>query len=625
MRFLLFILLLTSVTSVVVAQTEKHAKKIESAIDSTISKTKERVRLSKVDSLNHKLGELQGKIGDDKDTIVKVAKGLNLKLDSLQTFSKLRGKLNDGKDTIGQVTKSLKHKLDSIQDFTKYTKRVDSIKARLTNKIDSLTTLRLPTAHLSKKLDSLKVVNPLKNLEKAKVKLDLAQSNLTDKINQPSKKLNEKFSLLSKESSGQGNLPSKVNMPGFNNTDLTKKIPATNSSMSSIPSSMGTANLPKTDLTKNIPTANSGIPNLSSNVGSTNLPQTDLTTGLSSSSLGAAAIPSMKDPLGKEINNAKKEVNKEVNGQVGPESSLNIGSDVKNIQSSTQEISKEMGNVDAYSQDVKNISQGNTDNLKKLDKDVMAALPKDEAGKVQGDIGTFKQQQETFAKPFRDPAAFKKQTLQKGREMAMLQFASQEKQIQSVVGKISEYQRNSNSIISQVKQVKGLPKPPRESIPPLLERFIPSITLQVDKSSLWKIDVNPAVRFRLKKLISIGVGYNERIVLDESPTYKSEYRVFGVRNFLEITIKKGYAVRLDGESMNSFVPVSFQQQDVGERRWVWSYLVGAKKEFSFGSGVLGNIQFMYNLFDPKRESPYQNRFNVRFGFEFPPKVKRRIK
>jgi hypothetical protein len=619
MRFLLFILLLTSVTSVVVAQTEKHAKKIESAIDSTISKTKERVRLSKVDSLNHKLGELQGKIGNDKDTIVKVAKELNLKLDSLQTFSKLRGKLNDGKDTIGQVTKSLKHKLDSIQDFTKYTKRVDSIKARLTNKIDSLTTLRLPTAHLSKKLDSLKEVNPLKNLEKVQVKIQQAQSNLTDKISEPSKKLNEKLSLLTKESDGQGNLPSNVIVPRLTNVGLTENIPTINSGRSSI----GTANQTNTDLTKNIPAASSGIPNLSSNVGSANLPQTDLTTSLSSNSLGTAAIPSIHDPLGKGINNAKKEVSKEVNGQIGPGGNLNIGGDIKNIQSSTQDVSKEMGNVDAYSQDIKSISEGNTENLKKIDKDIIAALPSEEVGKIQTNIGALKQQ-ETAIKSFRDPEAFKKQTLQKGKEMAMLQFAAQEKQIQSVVAKISEYQRNADNLI---RQVKNLPKqrPPRESIPPLIERFIPSITLQVDKSSLWKIDINPAVRFRLKKLISIGVGYNERIVLDESPTYRAEHRIYGIRNFLEVTVRKSFAIRLDIEQMNTFVPASFQQQDVGERKWVWSYMLGAKKEFSFGSGVLGNIQFMYNLFDPKRESPYQNRFNVRFGFEFPPKVKRRIK
>jgi hypothetical protein len=51
-----------------------------------------------------------------------------------------------------------------------------------------------------------------------------------------------------------------------------------------------------------------------------------------------------------------------------------------------------------------------------------------------------------------------------------------------------------------------------------------------------------------------------------------------------------------------------------------------KKEFSFGSKVIGNVQFMYNLYvyDPKNQSPYPPRFNVRFGFELQVK-KRRIK
>lgn len=28
------------------------------------------------------------------------------------------------------------------------------------------------------------------------------------------------------------------------------------------------------------------------------------------------------------------------------------------------------------------------------------------------------------------------------------------------------------------------------------------------------------------------------------------------------------------------------------------------KNFSFASGVIGNVQFMYNLYDPNRTSPY---------------------
>ena len=31
---------------------------------------------------------------------------------------------------------------------------------------------------------------------------------------------------------------------------------------------------------------------------------------------------------------------------------------------------------------------------------------------------------------------------------------------------------------------------------------------------------------------------------------------------------------------------------------------------------MGNVQMMYNIYDPHKESPYLSRFNVRFGFEF---------
>jgi hypothetical protein len=59
-----------------------------------------------------------------------------------------------------------------------------------------------------------------------------------------------------------------------------------------------------------------------------------------------------------------------------------------------------------------------------------------------------------------------------------------------------------------------------------------------------------------------------------------------------------------------------RQQDAGARDWVMIYMAGIKKEFTFFPRVVGNVQFMYNFYDPKHYRVYPARFNVRFGFEF---------
>lgn len=70
--------------------------------------------------------------------------------------------------------------------------------------------------------------------------------------------------------------------------------------------------------------------------------------------------------------------------------------------------------------------------------------------------------------------------------------------------------------------------------------------------------------------------------------------------------------------MNTFVkPSLLQPMDQTRRDWVWSYFVGINQDFKISKKLNGNAQLLYNVYDPKRESPYSDRISVRFGFEFP--------
>jgi hypothetical protein len=68
---------------------------------------------------------------------------------------------------------------------------------------------------------------------------------------------------------------------------------------------------------------------------------------------------------------------------------------------------------------------------------------------------------------------------------------------------------------------------------------------------------------------------------------------------------------------DTFVP----QRTDPSGEWVWSIYDGIKKDFTVYKSIKGNTELLYNLFDQKDNSPYAQRFAVRFGFEFPMRKK----
>lgn len=53
-------------------------------------------------------------------------------------------------------------------------------------------------------------------------------------------------------------------------------------------------------------------------------------------------------------------------------------------------------------------------------------------------------------------------------------------------------------------------------------------------------------------------------------------------------------------------------------------MAGYKRQFRYSSKVLGTVQILYNLVAPSGQSPYVDRINLQFGFEFPMKKKVKV-
>jgi hypothetical protein len=555
------------------------------------------------DTLNlpkSKLDSLKG-VGQHKlDTIFRTADNITNKADSLinsplQFGNSLRTKIKGRADSLG---------------LNERKQKVSSLPASLQNRIrdgkDSLAGKRpgLPDhtgINDSLGLDKLKMDQPQigqgkinEVQDKVNSKIADVNPNVGDKINKPVGKVNDAMGNLSKEADGQGNLPQnlKINTGNINQpaVDVKSKLPDVKTP--DMGGMTGEVNKVKDDLKKPVNTITKGIGEK----------KNDLTGDL------------------KEKVSDLKESGLEKVGSVNPKDKLNkvrTSSEMEKLNEGRQDLSDGVSKAKGYTEDAKNVSKGNIEKVSTAKSDLVKKVSeRDELKSAGKDLKMVEEQQKQLL-ALKNKEEFKKQTLARARTVLTEQFATQQQQIVSTVNKVSEYQKKMGTIHAKVKD---LPKRPRrEKRPPLIERFVPGVTVQVQKSANWMVDLNPGLRFRVRSIFSIGAGWNERSVFSNSFKFFSGERIFGPRAIMELSIKRGLWLKADVERMNAFVPLAYNQPDNGNRKWVWSCFGGLRKDFSIVPGLTGNVQFMYNLYDPKRQSPYTSKFNVRFGFELPVK------
>lgn len=430
---------------------------------------------------------------------------------------------------------------------------------------------------------------------KAEQTIDDVNKKLNAPIGHVNKKTNAAMSKLSDEAMGKSDLPSNVTLPGINSSR---------------------ANSLTSPVTQDLDLPVSGMDNPIAG-------KIDSPENLLKDKQSDLNVDKMKGDIENPMNDKKEEGNKlkqKLDEKVKEKmKGVTDSRQVTEIKDQTTKVNAATDKVQGYSKDIENIKKGDIDKVDELKKEAMNTLPAKEFSTGQEQLKAMDQEMEKM-KALKNKEAFKKQTMANAREEVVKQLSTQQSKMMQTVDKISAYQKQGGALAGMVK---GLPaRPVKSRRPPLIERFVPGITLQVQKGKMWLIDVNPTLRFRVRSILSTGLGYNYRFAIDKSGKYKSEEHIAGLRSFTEFSIRKGLSIRADVERMSAYVPLIYAQPDVKERKWVWSYMIGLRKDFGLGAGVLGNVQFMYNIYDPKKESPYLNRLNVRFDFEFPLKKKK---
>jgi hypothetical protein len=211
-------------------------------------------------------------------------------------------------------------------------------------------------------------------------------------------------------------------------------------------------------------------------------------------------------------------------------------------------------------------------------------------------------------------------------QQAVNHFAGKEQVLEEAMAKMSKLKRKYSSLNSLSEIPKRRPNEMRGK--PLIERILPSLTLQVQgKGEFVLVDVTPAAGYRFTGKLTAGLGWNHRIAYSKKfDAFSSLPRVYGPRSFAEYKIGKGFSPRAEFEFMNAPVPPLIQKitADYSDRKWVSGAFVGIKKEYKIFKNIRGTSMVMLRIYNPHHKSPYADVINVRVGFEFPMKKKPKV-
>ncbi|RAW01106.1 hypothetical protein DQQ10_12825 [Pseudochryseolinea flava] len=208
-------------------------------------------------------------------------------------------------------------------------------------------------------------------------------------------------------------------------------------------------------------------------------------------------------------------------------------------------------------------------------------------------------------------------------QQAVNHFAGKEQVLQEALEKMAKLKKKYSSLNSLSDIPKRRPNEMRGK--PLIERIIPSLTLQIHgRGEYVLVDFNVAAGYRFNGKLTAGLGWNHRVAYNKKRDgFSALPRVYGIRSFAEYKIGKGFSPRVEFEMMNAPVPPMIQRMsgDYSNRQWVPGAFVGIKKDYKFFGRVRGTSMVMLRLFHYEHKSPYSDVVNVRTGFEFPMRKK----
>jgi hypothetical protein len=294
---------------------------------------------------------------------------------------------------------------------------------------------------------------------------------------------------------------------------------------------------------------------------------------------------------------------------------LNLGTNLGGVSENLGSIREITDQAGEYTQDARQLVRGNLNEVKSIDKTLEARLT------GMDELKPLQEGSALLASNKPDSAAMMDMAKEQLLNAAQDHFAGKQELLQQAMDKMNKLKSRYSEVQDMAALPKRLPNPLKGK--PLIERLVPSVGFQIQKSGSFLLDVSPLLLYKITPRISAGAGWNQRFAIDDSQLQQDE-SIYGPRAALEVKLPKGFNVRLLPEIMNTTIPPLIAQSkgvDAAYREWIPSLFMGMKKDFTVYKQIKGYSEILYNLYDKDGMSPYGDKLSVRFGFEFPMKKK----
>lgn len=282
------------------------------------------------------------------------------------------------------------------------------------------------------------------------------------------------------------------------------------------------------------------------------------------------------------------------------------------IENYSGKLSEVTDQVKDYQKEIKGFDPGNLDEIKNTDQweDKLTGLEEMEEVKKQIELAD-------QAKRYYDPEVAKEEALNKAKQEAINHFAGHEEELKAAMEQLSKLKAkmpDTGGVIDLFAKQKSTLKDKT-----FIERLVTGIALQFQKQGSFWLDFNPCVGYKISNRFLAGLGWNERLAYDfDKSAWDSKNHIYGLRGFLHFKLKTNLWLKGEAEIMNTPIRATpMASSDIVGRAWVASYFGGIKKDFQLTKRLKGNVQMLYNLYNPDKRSPYTNRFNARMGIKLP--------
>ncbi len=501
------------------------------------------------------------------------AQSLNYSVDSLR--QKIRPTIDSLK---GFQKPSLLHSYDSLHEYVNLNRFKDSLKIItwadsmtmkvnthvtkdqlfLSQKIDSLQKLKIPTTRYQQKIDSLIGKKDALIVEINSKQKDLEQK-VTHRYTEWEKSIRSKLKL---DSLG---INAGVNIPGMK--DLRKDV-------------------------GNIPGVAQGQPNL----GKQNMS-------------GVPALPALNSKDFSDLGLSKDLTG--IGGKTALPSTSQLSQWEQNISGFTNPIKSVKGKLNEAGAMVKDPSKAAESAVGQIK----------EVNELHGQMGKADKLMKDnealhLADKMKNHEAMQQEIKEKGFSQVVNHFAGQEETLKKSMDEVSKYKTKYKSLgsLSDAKK-KWQPVNSLKDVS-FSERFHPGINFGLlNRKDTISIDFYPNAAYQISGRFEIGAGAMYRLtVLEKNRQLDQGNPVWGLNYFTTIRLFKATRMRVELDGSSNPLPQKGAEAS-SDRVWQWRFVTGIQNNFKITKSIDANVQMLYN-FDKKLKDAFPEKLSIRVGIQY---------